>query len=93
MGAAFLQRDQPVLVAPDHQSGDGQLVVFDLDRCAGVEALSLRLEIVHAPDVEGIHHVNLLSADPDATLDWYAKQFGGERDRLMGKLDGLRFGI
>jgi catechol 2,3-dioxygenase-like lactoylglutathione lyase family enzyme len=29
--------------------------------------------------------------DPAATLSWYAQHFGGERTRLKGQLDGVRF--
>jgi len=29
--------------------------------------------------------------DPDATLKWYQDIFGGERSKLKGRIDGLRY--
>ncbi len=51
-----------------------------------------RIELVEDPDRLGFHHVHLSAADPGATLAWYEDLFGGERDRLGGRIDGLRFG-
>ncbi|MEJ2089173.1 MAG: VOC family protein [Gammaproteobacteria bacterium] len=50
-----------------------------------------RIELVEDPDLIGFHHVHLQSTDPAAALDWYAKVLGGERSRLKGEWDGLRF--
>jgi catechol 2,3-dioxygenase-like lactoylglutathione lyase family enzyme len=51
-----------------------------------------RIELVQDPERLGFHHVHLSSADPAAALDWYAGAFGGERARLNGVMDGLKFG-
>jgi predicted enzyme related to lactoylglutathione lyase len=51
----------------------------------------VRIEMVEDSDHLGFHHVHLRVKDPAATLDWYAQHFGGERTRLKGQLDGVRF--
>ena len=51
-----------------------------------------RIELVEDSETLGFHHIHLHSADPDATLKWYAKVFGGRRAKLKRQLDGLLFG-
>jgi lactoylglutathione lyase len=51
-----------------------------------------RIEVIEDRDSVGFHHIHLLSTAPDATLTWYQNVFGGQVDRLKGRLDGLRYG-
>jgi predicted enzyme related to lactoylglutathione lyase len=51
----------------------------------------VRIEMVEDAEHLGFHHVHLRVKDPDATLAWYQQQFGGERAKLRGKVDGVRF--
>jgi catechol 2,3-dioxygenase-like lactoylglutathione lyase family enzyme len=51
----------------------------------------VRIEMVQDAERLGFHHVHLRVKDPDATLTWYQQQFGGERTKLKGKVDGVRF--
>jgi lactoylglutathione lyase len=51
----------------------------------------VRIEMVEDAEHLGFHHVHLRVKDPDATLAWYQRQFGGERAKLRGKVDGVRF--
>jgi predicted enzyme related to lactoylglutathione lyase len=51
----------------------------------------VRIEMVEDSERLGFHHVHLRVKDPDATLAWYQQQFGGERSKLRGKVDGVRF--
>ena len=51
----------------------------------------VRIEMVEDAEHLGFHHVHLRVKDPDATLAWYHQQFGGERAKLRGKVDGVRF--
>src|SRR5712671_179877 len=51
----------------------------------------VRIEMVEDAEHLGFHHVHLRVKDPDATLTWYQQQFGGERAKLRGKVDGVRF--
>lgn len=51
----------------------------------------VRIEMVEDGERLGFHHVHLRVKDPVATLAWYEQQFGGERTKLRGQLDGVRF--
>ena len=48
-----------------------------------------RLVLVQDPDALGIHHVELRVADPDESLRWYSRVFGGERTRYKGLADAV----
>ena len=52
----------------------------------------VRLELVQDPELIGFHHVALRAADPAASLDWYAREFGGDRTKIKGKVDAVRYG-
>jgi catechol 2,3-dioxygenase-like lactoylglutathione lyase family enzyme len=51
----------------------------------------VKIELVEDPELLGFHHVHLTVRDPEATLNWYQQMFGGERAKLKGVVDGLRF--
>jgi catechol 2,3-dioxygenase-like lactoylglutathione lyase family enzyme len=51
-----------------------------------------RIELVEDADTLGFHHIHLSATDPEATLAWYHRTFGGEPARLKDRLDGLRLG-
>ena len=51
-----------------------------------------RIEVVEDHEYLGFHHIHLSSPDPDGALAWYENIFGGERESLKGRLDGLRYG-
>jgi predicted enzyme related to lactoylglutathione lyase len=51
-----------------------------------------RIEVVEDKETLGFHHIHLLSENPDATMKWYQNVFGGQTDRLKGRMDGLRYG-
>src|SRR5262249_500647 len=44
-----------------------------------------RIELVEDPDNLGLHHVNLHVKDPNATLAWYVRAFGGHRASVYGR--------
>ena len=52
----------------------------------------VKIEVVQDPAVLGFHHVHLRVKDPDATLKWFEENFGGERSKLGGRVDGVRYG-
>jgi len=52
----------------------------------------VKIEVLQEPDVTGLHHLHLRVRDPEATLAWFQQMMGGERARLKGRLDGLRYG-
>jgi lactoylglutathione lyase len=51
-----------------------------------------KIEVLQDPETLGFHHVHLRSPDPNATLQWYLDKFGGDRTKLKGQLDALRYG-
>lgn len=51
----------------------------------------VKIEMVQDPEYLGFHHVHLRVPDPDATLAWFQQMFGGERAKLKGRLDGVRY--
>jgi len=51
-----------------------------------------KLELLQDPDTLGFHSVFLRSPDPDALFAWLSEAFGGERRRLKGRFDGLKYG-
>jgi catechol 2,3-dioxygenase-like lactoylglutathione lyase family enzyme len=50
-----------------------------------------KIEVLQDPGQLGMHHVHLRVADPAATLKWYEEMFGGQRDKLNGVVDGVRY--
>ena len=53
---------------------------------------STKIEVVQDPESLGFHHVHLRVPDPATTLKWYEDTFGGERLKLKGRIEGLRYG-
>jgi predicted enzyme related to lactoylglutathione lyase len=51
-----------------------------------------RIEVVEDRETLGFHHIHLQSANPEATMKWYQNVFGGQSERLKGRIDGLRYG-
>jgi catechol 2,3-dioxygenase-like lactoylglutathione lyase family enzyme len=49
-----------------------------------------RIELVEDPDNLGLHHVNLHVKDPNTTLAWYVRAFGGDRASVYGR-EGIRY--
>lgn len=50
-----------------------------------------RIEVVEDAELFGLHHVHLRGPDPEKVLAWYQSHFGGERTRMKGRLDGLKY--
>ena len=57
-----------------------------------VDPWGTRIEMVEDTEQLGFHHVHLRTMNPDTTLSWFQHKLGGERTKLRGKLDGIRFG-
>jgi catechol 2,3-dioxygenase-like lactoylglutathione lyase family enzyme len=52
----------------------------------------VKIEVVQDAALLGFHHVHLSASDPDAALAWCSDMFGGNREMLKGRVDGLSFG-
>ena len=51
----------------------------------------VKIELVQDAEQLGFHHVHLSAPDPEASLKWYEDLVGGKRDKLKGRIDGLRY--
>jgi catechol 2,3-dioxygenase-like lactoylglutathione lyase family enzyme len=50
-----------------------------------------KIEVVQDLETLGFHHVHLRTPDPEATLNWYVEMFGGERKKLKGLVDAVKY--
>jgi catechol 2,3-dioxygenase-like lactoylglutathione lyase family enzyme len=50
-----------------------------------------RVQLVQDPELLGLHHVQLRSPDPDAVFTWLLEKFGGERTKLKGQVDAVKY--
>jgi len=50
-----------------------------------------RVQLVQDPELLGLHHVQLRSPDPDRTNQWLLDTFGGERTKIHGQLDAVKY--
>jgi len=55
------------------------------------DPFGVKIEILQDAETPGLHHIHLVAPDPDASLAFYARHFGGERGRLKGRVDGLKY--
>ena len=56
------------------------------------DPFGIKIELVEDPGLQGFHHVHLRVPDPATTLRWYEDMFGGDRAKLKGRIEGLRYG-
>jgi predicted enzyme related to lactoylglutathione lyase len=76
----------------------GAKVVTPVREVAGLFKLALvedpwgtKLEILQDAELLGFHHIHLRVPDPEATLRWYTALFGGDRSKLKGRIDAVRY--
>lgn len=50
-----------------------------------------KIALVQDPTALGFHHIHLRVPDPDGSLKWYVDNFGGERTKLKGRLDAVKY--
>jgi hypothetical protein len=50
-----------------------------------------QVQLVQDPELLGLHHVQLRMPDPEAGYSWLLDKFGGERTKLKGQLDSLKY--
>jgi catechol 2,3-dioxygenase-like lactoylglutathione lyase family enzyme len=50
-----------------------------------------KIEVVQDPQLLGLHHVHLRGADPAEVFTWLLAKFGGERTKLKGQIDAVKY--
>ena len=50
-----------------------------------------RVQLLQDPELLGLHHVQLRSPDPGRTDQWLLDTFGGERTKIHGQLDAVKY--
>jgi len=50
-----------------------------------------RIQLVQDLELLGLHHVQLRSPDPEAYYAWLIEKFGGERTKIKGQIDSVKF--
>ena len=52
----------------------------------------VKIEVVQDSETPGFHHIHLRGADPETLMKWISESFGGERAKLKGRIDALKYG-
>jgi catechol 2,3-dioxygenase-like lactoylglutathione lyase family enzyme len=73
-------REMGATVKTEPQEGVTAPVIAFIEDPWGV-----RMELLQDPEYLGINHIHMMSADPDATRDWFLQVFGGEYVEARGK--------
>jgi predicted enzyme related to lactoylglutathione lyase len=50
-----------------------------------------RIEVVQDPSLLGLHHIHMRAPEPEDTFVWLLAKFGGERTKLKGTLDAVKY--
>src|SRR5262245_35745316 len=54
-------------------------------------AWGTRIQLVQDPELLGLHHVQLRLPDTEAAYGWLLDKFGGERTKLKGQVDSVKY--
>jgi lactoylglutathione lyase len=57
-----------------------------------VDPWGTTIELIESTDRPGFHHVTLRVPNPSDSITWYQRSFGGERSKLGGRLDAVKYG-
>ena len=50
-----------------------------------------RIEVVQDPELLGLHHIHMRGPNPDEIFTWLLAKFGGERTKLKGRIDAVKY--
>ncbi len=50
-----------------------------------------RIEVVQDPELLGLHHIHMRGPDTEAVFTWLLEKFGGQRTKLKGQLDAVKY--
>jgi catechol 2,3-dioxygenase-like lactoylglutathione lyase family enzyme len=52
-----------------------------------------RIEVVQDPELLGLHHVHMRGPNPDEIFTWLLAKYGGERAKMKGRIDGIKYSV
>jgi catechol 2,3-dioxygenase-like lactoylglutathione lyase family enzyme len=55
------------------------------------DPFGVKLELVEDTELVGFHHIHIRVPNPEAALAWYTQMLGGERSRLKGRIDAVKY--
>jgi catechol 2,3-dioxygenase-like lactoylglutathione lyase family enzyme len=50
-----------------------------------------RIEVLQDPQLLGFHHIHMRGPNPDEIYAWLLAKFGGQRTKLKGRLDAVKY--
>ncbi len=50
-----------------------------------------KIEVVQDPELLGLHHIHLRAPEPEEAFTWLLAKFGGERTKLKGRIDAVKY--
>jgi|SRR5215469_10408417 len=50
-----------------------------------------RIEVLQDPELLGLHHIHMRGSNPDEVFTWLLAKFGGQRTKLKGRLDAVKY--
>jgi len=70
----------------------GDFVEFSGMKIAFVEdPWGTKIELIDDPETRGLHHLHLSSPEPQETLEWYQRNFGGDIVQWKGVLPAINY--
>jgi catechol 2,3-dioxygenase-like lactoylglutathione lyase family enzyme len=55
------------------------------------DPFGVKLEIVEDAELLGFHHIHIRVPNPESALAWYIQMFGGERSKLKGRIEAVKY--
>lgn len=84
--------DVTAAIVADGGTQLGDFVEFSGMTIAFVEdPWGTKIELIDDPETRGLHHLHLSSPDPEGTLQWYQKNFGGDIVQWKGVLPAINY--
>jgi catechol 2,3-dioxygenase-like lactoylglutathione lyase family enzyme len=55
------------------------------------DPFGVKIELVQDAELLGFHHIHIRAPNPEAALGWYMQMFGGDRSKLKGRIDAVKY--
>ncbi len=63
----------------------------DMELAFVTDPWGTKIEVVNNKSKRGLHHIHVYTPNPETTLAWYQKAFGGEIKKLTGDIVGINY--